>query len=95
MAFINDSGVIGELMALAVENIFGSWFAFGFFTFLLLVVIAIILRISVIWIVVLIIPFNLTMMAYGVIPIYLGGVFMLVVALILGFGFSSWFKGFV
>lgn len=94
MAFINDTGAVGELMALAVENIFGSWYAFGFFSFLLIIIVAIVLRISLVWIVVLLIPFNLVFLAYGIIPVYLGAIFMLVIAFLLAFGFSSWFKGF-
>ncbi|HHE36487.1 MAG TPA: hypothetical protein ENL16_01580 [Candidatus Woesearchaeota archaeon] len=94
MPFINATSQVGVLMSHAVNNIFGSWYVFGFVTFLLVMVVALALRINFVWVLLLLIPVNLVFLAYGIIPLYLGGIFMLVLAFLVAFSFGGFFRGF-
>jgi len=92
MGFINESGIIGQLVGQANSGIFGDWVMLGFFVLILFVVVALALRIPIVFVLVLFIPFNLVLLAYGIIPIYIGGIFMLFIAFIVAFSFGNFFK---
>lgn len=93
MVFINSSGFIGGLVELGINDLFGSWIAFGFILLVILIVISIALRINLLWLLLFLIPINLVMLAYGIIPFALGGVYMLVVGVIVAFSFYGLFTG--